>query len=543
MAVIATFMSTIFFSLLSQHAAQEWKEYPSPGILVSRPNASSHDTHKFCINYFRPITKLAVSEDSAQYYQVSDALEWNVCDESEPPPATTDFKDRLVFITDNNCSTVAQASRVQSSGAVGTLIVRDTEKIVRINETKYNLTLAFIHNDSYTKIMESGDEVTVGMYSPVITPFTPSLVIIWVMALFTVALGSFWSGKVRHKLYLNERETIVRVPGEGEQESVGGMPQEETSMHVSPFSIVGFVILMCLMLLSLYYFYQYLVYVIMAMFCIASSMAVFSCLHPLVSRIPCGTCRTPYFNIYLVRGTLELRQILLLVFAVSMAILWVVMRKQPWAWILQDTLGIAFCINVLRMVRLPNLKICTILLSGLLVYDIFFVFITPLITADRKSIMVEVAKGGASHEQLPIVLKVPNFAKEITQVCSSIEDYNLLGFGDILVPGLLISFAFSFDLQVGTPRYVYYVVNVIGYGVGLLVTFVALWLLSGAQPALLYLVPFTLIPTMLTALIRGEFKAIWSADSDKFDTESGDEGGEVEAGEDDSTEEDLPNGT
>uniref|UniRef100_A0A0P4VQW6 PA domain-containing protein n=1 Tax=Scylla olivacea TaxID=85551 RepID=A0A0P4VQW6_SCYOL len=521
MAAFSAFISTILLSILSQHVTQAWKEYPSPGILVSRPNASSHETHKYCINFYRPITKLAADEDSAQYYPVSDALEWNVCNESEPPPATADLKDRMVFIADDNCSTVHQASRVQSYGAVGTLIVRDKEKIISINETKYNLTLAFIHNLTYTKIMESGDEVTVALYSPVITPFTPSLVIIWFMALFTVSVGSFWSGKVRHKLYLNERETIVRVPGEGEPEGGGGMPQEETSMSLSPFSIVGFVILMCLMLLSLYYFYKYLVYVIMAMFCIASSMAVFSCLHPLVSRIPCGTCRTPYFNIYLVRGTLELRQILLLLFAVSMAIVWVVMRKEPWAWILQDALGIAFCINVLRMIRLPNLKICAILLSGLVVYDIFFVFITPLITADHKSIMVEVAKGGPSHEQLPIVLKVPNFAKEITKVCSSIEDYNLLGFGDILVPGLLIAFAFSFDLQVGTPRYVYYLVNVIGYGVGLLVTFVALWLLSGAQPALLYLVPFTLIPTMLTALIRGEFKAMWSADSDKVGGEGG----------------------
>ena len=59
-----------------------------------------------------------------------------------------------------------------------------------------------------------------------------------------------------------------------------------------------------------------------------------------------------------------------------------------------------------------------------------------------------------------------------------------------------------------------------GYGLGLVVTFIALWLLSGAQPALLYLVPFTLLPTMLTALIRGEFKALWSADSDRVSVES-----------------------
>lgn len=58
-------------------------------------------------------------------------------------------------------------------------------------------------------------------------------------------------------------------------------------------------------------------------------------------------------------------------------------------------------------------------------------------------------------------------------------------------------------------------VSSVGYGTGLVVTFIALWLLNGAQPALLYLVPFTLIPTFIVAAIRGEVKAMWRGDSDK----------------------------
>lgn len=45
------------------------------------------------------------------------------------------------------------------------------------------------------------------------------------------------------------------------------------------------------------------------------------------------------------------------------------------------------------MIRLPNMKIGTFLLLALLVYDIFFVFITPLFSARGKSVMVEVATG------------------------------------------------------------------------------------------------------------------------------------------------------
>ena len=64
-----------------------------------------------------------------------------------------------------------------------------------------------------------------------------------------------------------------------------------------------------------------------------------------------------------------------------------------YAWALQDFLGICFCISLIKLIKLPNLKISTILLIALLIYDIFFVFITPLFSARGKSVMVEVATG------------------------------------------------------------------------------------------------------------------------------------------------------
>ena len=56
------------------------------------------------------------------------------------------------------------------------------------------------------------------------------------------------------------------------------------------------------------------------------------------------------------------------------------------------------------------------------------------------SIMEEVATGGAggSGEQLPMVLKVPHLIQHPLLNC--FESYSMLGFGDILVPGLLVSF-------------------------------------------------------------------------------------------------------
>ncbi|XP_048666700.1 signal peptide peptidase-like 2B [Marmota marmota marmota] len=181
-----------------------------------------------------------------------------------------------------------------------------------------------------------------------------------------------------------------------------------------------------------------------------------------------------------------------------------------WAWVLQDTLGVAFCLYMLRTVRLPTFKACTLLLVVLFVYDVFFVFVTPFLTKSGNSIMVEVATGpsdSATREKLPMVLKVPRLNASPLALCD--RPFSLLGFGDILVPGLLVAYCHRFDIQAQSSR-VYFVACTVAYGIGLLVTFVALALMQRGQPALLYLVPCTLVTSCLVALWRRELGAFWT---------------------------------
>lgn len=100
---------------------------------------------------------------------------------------------------------------------------------------------------------------------------------------------------------------------------------------------------------------------------------------------------------------------------------------------------------------------CTLLLMVLFIYDIFFVFITPFLTKSGNSIMVEVATGpadSATREKLPMVLKVPRLNASPLALCD--RPFSLLGFGDILVPGLLVAYCHRFDIQVQSSR-VYFV--------------------------------------------------------------------------------------
>lgn len=54
----------------------------------------------------------------------------------------------------------------------------------------------------------------------------------------------------------------------------------------------------------------------------------------------------------------------------------------------------------------------------------------------------------------------------------------------------------------------------VAYGIGLLITYGALYVMSRAQPALLYLVPSTLLSVALLSLCRKEFKHFWNGETE-----------------------------
>ncbi|MGH0168604.1 UNVERIFIED_CONTAM: hypothetical protein FKN15_054832 [Acipenser sinensis] len=286
---------------------------------------------------------------------------------------------------------------------------------------------------------------------------------------------------------------------------------DEETVDVTPIMICVFVVMCCSMLVLLYYFYDHLVYMIIGIFCLAASIGLYSCLSPFVRRIPFGKCRIPENNLPYCHKRPQVRMLLLSVFCVSVSVIWGVFRNEDqWAWVLQDALGIAFCLYMLKTIRLPTFKACTLLLAVLFVYDVFFVFITPLLTKSGESIMVEVAAGpsdSSTHEKLPMVLKVPRLNFSPLALCD--RPFSLLGFGDILVPGLLVAYCHRFDIQVQSSQ-IYFVACTVAYGIGLLITFVALALMQMGQPALLYLVPCTLLTSLGVALWRRELAMFWT---------------------------------
>lgn len=484
--------------------------YSEYGILAMKSSSSSVQK-EYCMIYYPEYSELPERINENEYKSLYYTSTLNTCDNSSLKQDEK-LKNNVVLTPLRNCSLTMQAEVIQNSGGLSLLIFGTPDLLIRGSNvrSKPDIPVAWITNRTSEKLQALLPDVKVFLYSPPNSNFDYSLLIIWIFAVFSVVVGSYWSGIVRYSLHSKEMKKLPKIENNSEsnhQSSQSTSEGEESFINVSPLIIVVFVICMGLMLVLLYFCFNYLVYIIIGLFVLASAISVYQNLNVLMQMITVGTCNLFQCSMFGTKCSCQVRQIILALFSVALSVTWLLLRKKSYAWILQDLLGISFCINLLHSIRLPNLQICTILLVLLFFYDIFFVFVTPLLTVKGESVMVEVATGGTSGEQIPMVLKVPHLTFNGLSVCHYLN-YSLLGFGDILVPGLLIAYCHGFDLIMNTGR-IYFVISSVAYGIGLIITFIALNLMNTPQPALLYLVPATLLPLIITGLVRGDLSNLW----------------------------------
>lgn len=204
---------------------------------------------------------------------------------------------------------------------------------------------------------------------------------------------------------------------------------------------------------------------------------------------------------------------------------------QPWQ--LSNFIALSFSFNAISLLRLDSFITGTILLSGLFLYDIFWVFATP--------VMVSVAM----NFDAPIKIVFPK------DVGNTKLGFTLLGLGDIGIPGIFLALALRFDYYLATERAriggtlpprpsspfprPYFFSSFIAYIAGqspfphfenytesnsltgLITTVVVMHTTKSAQPALLYLSPATIFSLIGCAWIRGELKSFWAYDDGSED--------------------------
>ncbi|KAM0942052.1 putative PA domain, presenilin/signal peptide peptidase [Dioscorea sansibarensis] len=448
-------------------------------------------------------TPLQSQERHANRTRVSIADPPDLC----TPPRNMVTRD-VLLVHRGNCKFTTKAKVAEAAGASAILIINNRKELYKMvcdrNETDLHINIPAVMlpqnaGASLEASIKSGVSVTVQLYSPDRPLVDIAEVFLWLMAVGTILCACYWSAWSAREASIEHEKLLKDAPEELLKMETGA----SGVVDINTTSAVLFVVIASCFLILLYKLMSFwFVELLVVLFCIGGIEGLQACLVVLLSRwfkrASESFIKVPFF------GAVSHLTLAVTPFCVVFAVVWAVYRRLSFAWIGQDILGIALIITVLQIVRVPNLKVGTVLLTCAFLYDIFWVFISKWWF--HESVMIVVARGDKTGEDgVPMLLKIP-------RMFDPWGGYSIIGFGDILLPGLLIAFALRYDWAAKKNlRAGYFLWSMVAYGTGLLITYVALNLMDGhGQPALLYVVPFTLGTFLALGRKRGELKNLWT---------------------------------
>lgn len=300
-----------------------------------------------------------------------------------------------------------------------------------------------------------------------------------IMALLPIFFGAFRSVK-HHK----------------EQKESGEKPDTMTSRDAAMFPLIASGALLGLYIFFKLFSKEYINLLLTGYFFFLGVLALSHILSPVVNKLlPASFPNVPY-RIHFTRGKGEQtedmidyefdhKDLVCLGFC-SIIGVWYLWKKH---WVANNLFGLAFAVNGVELLHLNNIVTGCILLGGLFVYDIFWVFGTD--------VMVTVAKSF----EAPIKLVFP---QDLLEKGLDASNFAMLGLGDIVIPGIFIALLLRFDQSLKRKHNTYFNASFVAYIAGLILTIVIMAYFKHAQPALLYLVPACIGTPLLVALCKGD---------------------------------------
>jgi len=404
-------------------------------------------------------------------------------------------------------------------------------------------------------------QITITMYRRYYPSYNISSVVIWALGVFVAALAAWMSASEYRNAKIvtqdNPEEmqpmdssaTSSRSNSRGEEQDAAPIrDRQEESLELTAAHACGFILFSTSGLLILFFFKIY--NVVKIFYAFGCGGAIFQIIfYPLFHRI--WTRMGVRDRIAFTTDTLELgavsyAQIMAAFVSYGLCSIWIYIaftHNHPdgifFFWVMQDIMGGCMCIIFLSTMKLNSIKVAAVLLTAAFFYDIFFVFVTPFLTKGGKSIMVDVATSGGppkadpawcekypddvncqGGDPLPMLFTIPR-----------LFDYSggssLLGLGDIVLPGLLLSFGARYDAakrMIGKSsrdgriapqncqgqKRAYFPALVVAYAIGLAMANIAVYAMQMGQPALLYLVPCCLGTMSYLGWRRGELSELWN---------------------------------
>lgn len=354
-----------------------------------------------------------------------------------------------------------------------------TIPVIRITMADgYTIKARISGNSSDSSSSSSSQESVVDPAEPRLTFYErdppsadPAQGVLWLLAVMTVLMGAY-QGAAFERTGAQLQAALVSADATSSEdtaqarvayeEHIDAQNADSATLDLSIYHALGFLVFASGFLLLL--FYVNMVLVVIVFFAIGSVSCTFHVLwEPLFNRI--GGLASRYYPMknwmWQWEGIIEpaawsISDLFALLVSIGVAVFWFLTRHENYSWVLQDLFGVCLCLMFLRTIRLPNVKIATLLLVLVFCYDVFMVFISPYIF--KQSVMIKVATSGTSSnsgtafclryptdsshdcvsESMPILLRMP-------KVLDWRDSTTMLGLGDIVLPGLLLVLCARFD--------------------------------------------------------------------------------------------------
>uniref|UniRef100_A0A3B3CAP2 Histocompatibility (minor) 13 n=1 Tax=Oryzias melastigma TaxID=30732 RepID=A0A3B3CAP2_ORYME len=274
------------------------------------------------------------------------------------------------------------------------------------------------------------------------------------------------------------------------------MPETITSRDAARFPIIASCTLFGLYLFFKVFSQEYINLLLSVYFFVLGVLALSHTMSPLMSRIFPVSLPNKQYQLLFTQGSGESKEEIvnyefdtknLVCLLISSVVgVWYLLKKH---WIANNLFGLAFALNGVELLHLNNVSTGCILLGGLFVYDVFWVFGT--------NVMVTVAKSF----EAPIKLVFP---QDLLEKGLEANNFAMLGLGDIVIPGIFIALLLRFDVSLKKNSRTYFYSSFLAYIFGLGLTIFVMHTFKHAQPALLYLVPACVGFPVVVALFKGE---------------------------------------
>jgi len=412
------------------------------------------------------------------------------------------------------CSFLEKIKYAQSAKLKGLIIINTEDSVLQMAFDESELEVfQSLHRDDLIPAMmapSSFDEflrgsspamqhsdILVTSYKP--SMFDPVMLVAVLVSTLIVAAGAWYSSDVeRAKMYYSSGRS-----------STAKLRRRQSAEEIDAAAAWSFVGAASCGLLVMYFFVDYIFYGVLTVFCFGATNGLSTIFSHSVDFVA-PSLQNKHFSVggWRCTGSLTFSASDFLGFvpAAMLTTAFCVFRLSDWGWILQNIMCLGLLLVLQRSVRISTMRIAAILLTTAFVYDVFWVFLSPMFFESSPMIKVATYQHSVdSRDTLPVVLKFP-------RIDDPFHHPMVLGLGDIALPGLFVSYLLRFDYLSKTGmswKRGYFLPAVLGYAVGMAMTDINLILMSSGQPALLFLVPCTLGLTCVLGWGRGHFQALW----------------------------------